>query len=81
MKHSALAELHGNPELSFTVLEITTVLDSDVACNCFAEARGYAVDEALIPMKPVCCCVQLMSIGDSQEPVRDQGSPYCQQQS
>ena len=56
-KHSALAGLHGNPELSLAVLEIATFLDTDVAC--------IAVDEAFIPMKPVCCCVQLMHVGRS----------------
>jgi hypothetical protein len=54
-KHSALTGLHGNSELSFAVLEIATFLDADVAC--------IAVDEAFIPMKPVCCCVQLMHVG------------------
>ena len=54
-KHSALAGLHGNPELSLAVLEVVSFLDTDVA--------GIAVDEAFIPMKPVCCCVQLMNVG------------------
>ena len=54
-KHSALARLHGNSELSLAVLEIVTFLDADVAC--------IAVDEAFIPMKPGCCCVQFMHVG------------------
>ena len=37
------------------VLEIVTFLDADVA--------SIAVDEEFIPMKPVCCCVQLMHVG------------------
>jgi len=48
-KHSALAGLHGNSELSLAVLEIITFLDADVAC--------ITVDEAFLAMEPVCCCV------------------------
>lgn len=54
-KHSALAGLHGNSELSFALLEIITFLDTDVAC--------IAEDMAFIPMKPGCCCDQLMHVG------------------
>jgi hypothetical protein len=56
-KYSALAGLHGNPELSLTVLAIATFLVAngfraavaDVTCNCFAEACGYAVDRRSSP--------------------------------
>jgi hypothetical protein len=51
-KHSSLAGLHGNPELSLAGLEVVSFLDANVG--------GIAVDEAFIPMKPVCCCVQLI---------------------
>ena len=53
-KHSAMAGLHGNSELCFAVLEFVSFLDADVA--------SIAVDEALIPMEPVSCCVQLMNV-------------------
>ena len=48
-KNSALAGLHGNPELSLAVLEVVSFLDADVAC--------IAVDQAFIPMEPLSCCV------------------------
>jgi hypothetical protein len=49
--------LDGNSQLSLAVLEIVTFHDADAAC--------IAVNEAFIPMKPVCCCVQLMRVGSS----------------
>jgi len=49
--------LDGNSQLSLAVLEIVTFHDADAAC--------IAANEAFIPMKPVCCCVQLMRVGSS----------------
>lgn len=49
--------LDGNSQLSLAVLEIVTFHDADAAC--------IAVNEAFIPMKPVCCCIQLMRVDSS----------------
>ncbi len=62
----ALAGLHGNSELSFALLEIIMFLDIDVAC--------IAEDKAFIPMKPGCCCVQLMHVGGDALNKVDQAS-------
>ena len=56
-KHSALARLHGNSELSFAVLEIVTLLVTNGFRAAVAVVACITVDEAFIPMKPACCYV------------------------
>jgi hypothetical protein len=51
-KHSALAGLHGTPELSLTDLEVVSFLDADEAC---------------IPMEPLSGCVQLMHVAQCSQ--------------
>ena len=61
-KHSALAGLHGNSELCFAVLELVSFLVANGFRVAVADVASIALDEALIPMEPVSCCVQLMNV-------------------